>query len=40
MVCTDEKKFAARYKAAPGEILVIARPLSFLERLLYPLMKE
>ena len=36
----DEKKFAAHYKAAPGEILVIARPLSFFERLLYPLMKE
>lgn len=37
---SDEKKFAARYRAAPGEILVIARPLSFFERLLYPLMKE
>lgn len=37
---SDEKKFAARYKAAPGEILVIARPLSFFERLLYLLMKE
>ncbi len=35
-----EKKFAARYKAAPGEILFIFRPLSFFERLLYPLMKE
>jgi hypothetical protein len=35
---SDEKKFAARYKAVPGEILVIARPLSFFERLLYPLM--
>jgi hypothetical protein len=30
----------ARYKAIPGEILVIAEPLSFFERLLYPLMKE
>jgi hypothetical protein len=37
---SDEKKFAAHYKTAPGEILVIARPLSFFERLLYPLMKE
>lgn len=37
---SDEKRLAARYKAAPGEILVIARPLSFFERLLYPLMKE
>lgn len=36
----DEKKFAARYKAAPGEILVIARPLSFFERLLHPLTNE
>ena len=37
---SDEKKFAGRNKAVPGEILVIARPLSFFERLLYPLMKE
>lgn len=37
---SDKKKFAAGYKAAPGEILVIALPLSFFERLLYPLMKE
>jgi len=29
-----------RYKAAPGEILVIARPFSFFERLFYPIMKE
>jgi len=36
----DEKKSAARYKAAPGEILFIFRPLSFFERLLYPLTKE
>jgi hypothetical protein len=36
----DAKKFAARYKAAPGEILVIARPFSFFDRLLYPLTKE
>jgi hypothetical protein len=27
-------------KPAPGEILFLTRPLSFLERLLYPLMKE
>lgn len=37
---SDEKKLAVRHKAAPDEILVIAHPLSFFERLLYPLMKE
>ena len=37
---SDDKKLAARYRAIPGEILVIAQPLSFFERLLYPLMKE
>jgi hypothetical protein len=37
---SDETEFAARYKAAPGEILIIARPLSFFERLLNPLMKD
>lgn len=37
---SDHKKPAARHKATPGEILVIAGPFSFLERLLYPLMKE
>jgi len=37
---SEEKKSAARYKAAPGEILIIARPLSFFERLFYPIMKE
>jgi hypothetical protein len=36
----DAKKFASRYKAAPGEILVIARPFSFFDRLLYALTKE
>jgi hypothetical protein len=36
---SDEKELAVRYKAVPGEILVIARPLSFFGRLLYPLMK-
>jgi hypothetical protein len=35
----DANKFAL-YKAAPGEILVIVRPLSFFERFLYQLMKE
>jgi hypothetical protein len=35
-----DKKFAARYKAGPGEILFIFRPLSFFERLLYQLMKD
>jgi hypothetical protein len=37
---SNDKKLAAHYKASPGEILVIAEPLSFFERLLYPLMKE
>jgi hypothetical protein len=35
----DAEKFAP-YKAAPGEILVIVRPLSFFERFLYQLMKD
>lgn len=30
---------AARIKTAPGEILFVARPLSFWERLLYPFVK-
>jgi len=37
---TDSKAAAALVKAVPGEILFVARPLSFLERLLYPLTKE
>ena len=37
---SEGKKFATRYKTAPGEALVIARPLSFFERLLYPLTKD
>jgi hypothetical protein len=36
----DAEKFAARYKVVPGEILIIARPFSFFERLFYPIMKE
>lgn len=36
----DEKKFPARYKAAPGEILFVFHPLSFFERLFYQLLKE
>jgi len=36
----DPKKSAELFQASPGEILFVARPLSFVERLLYPLMKE
>lgn len=31
---------AALFKAVPGQILLVARPLSFWERLIYPLEKE
>jgi hypothetical protein len=34
-----KKSAAAPVKAVPGEIVFVARPLSFLERLLYPIMK-
>jgi hypothetical protein len=37
---TDSKKSAELFKAVPGEILFVARPLSFFERLFYPIMKE
>jgi len=37
---TVRKKYAAILKPAPREILFVAKPLSFLERLLYPLAKE
>jgi len=37
---TVRKKYAALLKPAPREILFVARPLSFLERLFYPLAKE
>ena len=33
------KKSAASVKAAPGEIVFVARPLSFFERILYPFVK-
>lgn len=36
----DSKKSAALFKAAPREVLFLARPVPFLERLLYPLTKE
>jgi hypothetical protein len=36
----NPKVAPARLRAAPGEVLVVARPLSFWERLLYPLEKE
>jgi hypothetical protein len=35
----DTGKSPAPFKAAPGEILFVARPLSFWERLMYPLVK-
>jgi hypothetical protein len=35
----EPKKSAAPLKGTPGEILFVARPLSFFERLLYPLVK-
>jgi hypothetical protein len=35
----EPKKSAAPVKASPGEILFVARPLSFFERLLYPFVK-
>lgn len=35
----DHKKSGASIEAIPGEILFIVRPLSFFERLLYPLVK-
>ena len=35
----ESKKAAASLKAAPGGILIVARPLSFFERLLYPFVK-
>jgi hypothetical protein len=35
----DAGKSAAPFKAAPGEILFVARPLSFWELLLYPFVK-
>lgn len=35
----DSKKSAAFEKATPGEILFVVRPLSFFERLFYPLLK-
>jgi hypothetical protein len=35
----EPKKTTASLKAAPGEILFVARPLSFFERLLYPFVK-
>jgi hypothetical protein len=31
---------ATPVKAAPGEIIFVARPFTFFERLLYPLLKE
>jgi hypothetical protein len=39
-VQTTESKSAFPFVAVPGEIPFVARPLSFFERLLYPIMKE
>jgi hypothetical protein len=36
---TESRKPAIPVKAVPGEILFVARPLSFFERLLYPFVK-
>jgi hypothetical protein len=35
----DSRKFAFPVEPVPGKILFVARPLSFFERLLYPLTK-
>jgi len=37
---TKWEKSDAAVKAAPGEVLVQARPMRFFERLFYPIMKE
>lgn len=37
---SESKKSSALLTAVPMEILFAARPLSFIERLLYPIMKE
>ncbi len=37
---SESKKSVVAERAAPGEILILARPLTFFERLLYPLVKE
>ncbi len=34
------EKSDAAVKAVPGEVLVLARPMGFFERLFYPIMKE
>jgi hypothetical protein len=34
------EKSNAALKVAPGEVLVLTGPMSFFERLLYPIMKE
>jgi hypothetical protein len=39
-VPTTDSSTSVRLKAAPGQVLFVARPLSFFERLLYPIMKE
>jgi len=36
---TDSTTSAA-FKAVPGQVLFVARPLSFFERLIYPILKE
>jgi hypothetical protein len=36
----QSKSFDARFTAAPGEVLFVFHPLTFFERLFYPLTKE
>jgi hypothetical protein len=36
----ESKKYAGHFEVAPGDMLFVGRPLSFIERLLYPIMKE
>ena len=38
-VPTTDSSTSARMRAVPGQVLFVARPLSFLERLIYPIMK-
>jgi hypothetical protein len=40
VVGRESSSLATPVKAEPGEILCVARPFSFLEKLIYPLVKE
>lgn len=35
-----QEKSSAAVKSVPGEVIILTRPMSFFERLLYPLVKE